>query len=79
MNRETAVLDEEVKHETAKASTGTSVPRTGGLAASAPASAKIAAQPETPASKATLRERVKQIFSKLAKALEGDHGHQNYR
>ena len=79
MNRETAVLDEVVEHETEKTAAGANVPRAAKLAANAPSSVQVTTQPGTPISKTTVRERIRQMFAKLAKALEGDHGHQNYR
>lgn len=78
MSRESAVLDESLKADTGK-TLDEARPRAGRIASGASALATTTVQPAIPDAKRNLRERIKHLFSKFAKALEGDHDYHNFR
>ena len=78
MSQEATILDHGLKLDTREAADETSIPRTGRIPSETSALAKNTVRPLVSDFKRSLSERIKDLYSKLLKALEGDHEFHKY-
>lgn len=78
MNQEAAILTQDLKLDTRKTSNETIVPRTGEITLNTLGLATSTVQLLVLSSKRSLSDRIKNLLSKLDKALEGDHEFHKY-